>query len=249
MQLAKCPLRTSGCGSRYEHVKHNPTPILTIIAVFGPQKGATPEQVEELAAGLDIYAKVLKEILGHDIATAPGSGASGGLGAGLMLLGANLRPRFDVIMKYFRLDEMMAGCDLVITAEGGIDYQTPRGKIPAEVASRAKRQSLPVIVLAGTVGRDANVNYSAGIDAFASIMQCPSTLERAIKDAERLLIEGTESAMRMVTIGSSMGQLKEMEKTNRKKTVIARRSEMPPRGLFLTGKEYIQFRIFGRWRP
>jgi glycerate kinase len=219
-----------------------------MIPVFGPQKGATPGEVEELAAGLDIYASVLKDILGHDISSAPGSGASGGLGAGLMLLGANLRPRFDVIMKYFRLDEMMAGCDLVITAEGGIDYQTPRGKIPAEVASRAKKQLLPVIVLAGTIGRDANVNYAAGIDAFASIMQCPSTLERAIKDAERLLIEGTESAMRMVTIGSAMGQVMEKQKSSRNRAIVAQVGDKGPRGLFLTGKDYIQFRIFGRWR-
>lgn len=75
----------------------------------------------------------------------------------------------------------MEDCDLVITAEGGIDYQTPRGKIPAEVVRRAKERDLLVITLAGTVGVDAEVNYSAGIDAFASIMQCPTSLEDAIK--------------------------------------------------------------------
>lgn len=175
-----------------------------VARVFGPQKGATPEQVEELAAGLDTYASVVEKSLGFDISTAPGSGASGGMGAGLMLIGATLRPRFDVIMKYFCIDELMKDCDLVITAEGGIDYQTPRGKIPAEVAMRAKKHNLPVIVLAGTVGHDADVNYGHGIDAFVSIMQCPSTLENAIKNAERLLIEAAEGAMRMVTIGKSL---------------------------------------------
>lgn len=177
-----------------------------VARVFGPQKGASPEQVEELASGLDTYAAVVEKNLGFDISTAPGSGASGGLGAGLMLIGATLYPRFDIIMKYFNIDKLMQDCDLVITAEGGIDYQTPRGKIPAEVARRAKQKNLPVIVLAGTVGADADVNYAAGIDAFVSIMQCPSTLEMAIENAERLLIEAAEGAMRMVTIGKGLNK-------------------------------------------
>ncbi|KAG4417534.1 hypothetical protein IFR04_009346 [Cadophora malorum] len=181
-----------------------------VARVFGPQKGATPEQVEKLAAGLDTYARIVGRILGNDISTAPGSGASGGLGAGLMIAGATLHPRFDVIMKYFCIDDLMEDCDLVITAEGGIDYQTPRGKIPAEVARRAKQRKLPVIALAGTVGVDADVNYLAGIDAFASIMQCPTSLENAIDQAERLLKDGAESAMRMVVVGRGLNEEKRM---------------------------------------
>lgn len=175
-----------------------------VARVFGPQKGASPEQVEVLATALDAYASAAGRILGYDVSTAPGSGASGGLGTGLMLIGATLRSRFELIMKYFCIDELMEGCDLVITAEGGIDSQTPRGKVPAEVARRAKRRGLPVIALAGTVGVGADVNYSAGIDAFASIMQCPTSLENAIQEAERLLKDSAECMMRMVIVGRDL---------------------------------------------
>jgi glycerate 2-kinase len=171
-----------------------------VARVFGPQKGATPMQVESLAAALDNYASVLKRILGYDVSSASGSGASGGLGAGLMLVGAELHLRYEMLMNYFCLDSLLEDCQLVFTAEGGIDFQTPRGKVPAEVAMRAKKRGLPVIALAGTVGPGASASYESGIDAFASILQCPMSLEDAMHDTKRLLEESAESAMRMVMI-------------------------------------------------
>ncbi|KAL2842315.1 glycerate kinase [Aspergillus pseudodeflectus] len=176
-----------------------------VARVYGPQKGATGEQTELLAAALETYAVVIHRTLGIKIDDAPGSGASGGLGAGLLLVGAKLRPRYDALMEYFHLEDIFDGCDLVITAEGGVDEQTPHGKIPAEVALRAKARGIPVIVLAGTVGKNANVNYEVGIDAFVSILQRPSTLEEAIRDTKRLLTESAEGAMRMVAIGRGLG--------------------------------------------
>lgn len=172
-----------------------------VAKMFGPQKGANEEQVEIMSLAMDRVAVVMGHILAKDISQSPGGGASGGLGAGLQLIGASLHPRFDIIMKFFNLDELMARADVVITAEGGIDYQTPRGKVPAEVARRAKATSIPVIVLAGTIGEQAVVNYEAGIDAFTSIIQSPTTLANAIQDAERLLIEAAESSMRMIMVG------------------------------------------------
>ena len=105
-------------------------------------------------------------------------------------------------MSYFCLDSLLEDCQLVFTAEGGIDFQTPRGKVPAEVAMRAKKRGLPVIALAGTVGPGASANYESGIDAFASILQCPMSLEDAMHDTKRLLEESAECAMRMVMIGN-----------------------------------------------
>lgn len=175
-----------------------------VARTYGPQKGATAEQAEMLAKALDRYAAVAKKSLGVDVSKAPGSGASGGLGTALILMGAKLRPRYDAIMKYFNTDEEITSCDLIFTAEGGIDAQTPRGKIPAEVAIRAKKHRKHVIVLAGTVGDDAEVNYEVGIDAYASILQKPSTLEEAVKETERLLTESAENTMRMVIVGSSL---------------------------------------------
>jgi glycerate 2-kinase len=176
-----------------------------VARVFGPQKGATPEQVEELAAALDRYAEVVERETGTDAREMMGGGASGGLGTGLSaLVGATLHPRFEIVMEYLDVDEMISASDIVFTAEGGIDFQTPKGKIPAEVASRAKKHGLPVIALAGTVGEEARVNYDAGIDAFASMLQSPCDLDEAIEKAGDLLKDCAESAMRMVMIGRSM---------------------------------------------
>ncbi|KAK7702452.1 hypothetical protein SLS57_011371, partial [Botryosphaeria dothidea] len=175
-----------------------------VARVYGPQKGATPEKVELLARALDTYAQVAQSKLGCDIAQMPGSGASGGMGAGLILLGARLRPRYEAVMEYFGIGDLFKDCQLVITAEGGIDHQTPQGKIPAEVALRAKAFGIPVIALAGTVGAGADVNYKAGIDAFTSILQAPMTLDKAIEEAEDLLTDSAESSMRMVLVGLTL---------------------------------------------
>jgi glycerate kinase len=180
-----------------------------VARVFAPQKGATPEQVVLLEATLQNYAAVIQRDLGIAVAEQAGSGASGGLGAGLhALLGARLHPRYDIVMQYLNLDELMAQADLVLTAEGSLDEQTPYGKIPAEVARRAKRHGLPVIALAGTLGKGVALNLQHGIDAYASIMQRPCSLEEAIAKAGRLLVKATEEVMRMVRVGALLAPQK-----------------------------------------
>jgi len=176
-----------------------------VARVFGPQKGASPETVERLAAALDHYAAVIERDLGLDLRLSPGGGASGGLGAGLQaLLGATLHPRYDIVMQYLELESLLRDADLVFTAEGGIDFQTPRGKIPAEVARRAQRYGVPVVALAGTVGRGARVNYAHGIAAYTSILQAPCDLRDAIEHAPRLTAECAESVMRLIAVGQHM---------------------------------------------
>lgn len=208
--LAKVDL--SGLHPRLQHVKidvacnwHN---LLCgpkgVARVFGPQKGATPDEVDQLSAAMDAVARVVSSVKGRDISFQPGMGASGGMGAGLQLIGATIHPRFDIITKFLNINDLVRDCDLVITAEGGIDEQTPKGKIPGEVARLAKIRGVPVIALAGTVGVGAEVNYAAGIDAYASILQGPVTLQMAIAQAERLLTEASEGVMRMVMVGWSL---------------------------------------------
>jgi glycerate 2-kinase len=178
-----------------------------VARVFGPQKGATPEQVVVLDAALQRYARLIQAARGVDVATMPGAGASGGLGAGFAgLLGGRLHPRYEVVMQYLELDSLIEQADLVITAEGSLDHQTPHGKIPAEVAARAKRRGLPVIALAGTIGKGVRVNFDHGIDAFASILKRPCTLEDAIANAGKLLVRAAEDALRMVAVGLTLAR-------------------------------------------
>ncbi|KAM0425357.1 hypothetical protein ACHAPT_009414 [Fusarium lateritium] len=175
--------------------------------VFGPQKGSTPEQTKRLSLAMETLADVASRILcDKSLRLAPGGGASGGLGTGLRLVGAHLRPRYEIVMQYISLHSIFDECDLVLTAEGGIDDQTPRGKIPAEVARLAKKHGLPVIAIAGTIGPGARVNYDIGIDAFTCIIQRPMTLDDAVSEAERLTKESAESVMRIVEVGRMLGK-------------------------------------------
>lgn len=190
----------------------NPTNVLTgprgVARVFGPQKGASPKQVERLARALKHWARTLE----HDVPAAAaidlrhglGTGASGGLGAGLAAIGATLRPRFDVLLDQTDLDAAMADADLVITAEGSIDGQTPRGKVPAEVARRASEAGVPVLALAGTIGADASCVHAIGIDAVQGILPAPMDLAEACERGAELVADGAERALRTVLLGASL---------------------------------------------
>lgn len=178
-----------------------------VARVFGPQKGATPEQVEMLEQALEHYARCIARDICIDVAGLQGSGASGGLGAGLAaFVGARLHPRYDVVMQYLEFERLLSGADLVITAEGSLDGQSPYGKIPCEVGRRAHERGLPVIALAGTIGKGVDSTFANGIDAFASIIKRPCTLDEAISKAEKLLMRAAEDAIRMVRIGMVMDE-------------------------------------------
>ncbi|KAF5227609.1 hypothetical protein FAUST_11679 [Fusarium austroamericanum] len=175
--------------------------------VFGPQKGSTPEQAARLSFAMERLAEVTTGVLcDKNVRLAPGGGASGGLGTGLRLVGATLKPRYEIVMQYINVHSIFNDCDLVITAEGGIDDQTPRGKIPAEVARLAKKHGLPVIAIAGTIGQGARVNYDIGIDAFTCIIQRPMSLDDAVQEAEKLTRESAETVMRIVVVGRMLGK-------------------------------------------
>lgn len=184
-----------------------------VARVFGPQKGASPEQVEQLSAALEHWAGLLGrstpfgELI--DLRTGPGTGASGGLGAGLAaVLGARLASRFEVLLAPsvapVDLDGLIAAADLVITAEGAIDFQTPRGKVPAEIAQRARLAGVPVLGIAGSLGSGAPDVHDIGIDAIASILTVPMELAQAVERGEELLRDAAERCMRMILLGSAL---------------------------------------------
>jgi len=149
--------------------------------IFGKQKGAIPEMIEILDGNLLHYSKIIKRDLGFDVNNVSGAGAAGGLGAGLLTLGAVLKKGIDIVIEANELDKKVQGADLVITGEGSIDGQTRFGKTPYGVVTIAKKYNIPTIILAGNVGKDIDILYDYGFDTIFSIMQGVDSLENALK--------------------------------------------------------------------
>ncbi|MDI6858783.1 MAG: glycerate kinase [Dehalococcoidia bacterium] len=161
--------------------------------VYGPQKGATPEAVEELEAALCRYAEIVRRDLGVDIADAPGAGAAGGLGGGLIaFLKAEVRPGGELVAEAIGLRERMKRADVVLTGEGRLDRQTGFGKTVATVARMAKEEKRPVIALVGGIEEDSAATED--IDAVLSIISRPMTLAEAMTEAAGLLEDAAARA-------------------------------------------------------
>jgi glycerate kinase len=173
--------------------------------VYSPQKGATPEQVLRLDAGLANLARIIRMDLGVAIANMPGAGAAGGLGGGLhAFVGAELKPGIDLVIDVVRLKDAIAGADLVLTAEGRIDRQTRFNKAPAGVARTAKAARVPCIAICGGIGDGIEMLYDIGIDAVFSICGGPQSLAEAMQDADNLLARQTEQVIRTFLAGRSV---------------------------------------------
>ncbi|KID97447.1 glycerate kinase, partial [Metarhizium majus ARSEF 297] len=176
-----------------------------VARVYGPQKGATPAQVHVLSRAMDNLARAATPLLGYDMSSAPGGGASGGLGAGLLLLGARLRPRVAAIDEYFQLQQTLdSRWDIVFTAEGALDSQSTKGKMTGEVARKARAQGAYVIALVGTISTGANSVYGDGFSAFSSILDSPLSLDDAMQQTASLLTSAAERTMRVVQVGLSL---------------------------------------------
>ncbi|MBO8126901.1 MAG: glycerate kinase [Firmicutes bacterium] len=168
-------------------------------SVYGPQKGATPEMVQQLDAALANFARVVKRDLGLEVDTIPGAGAAGGLGAGLIaFLGGELKPGVEIVLEVTGLVEKLEGADLVITGEGAMDGQTAYGKTPSGVARVAKERGIPVIAIVGTVGKGIEEVYGIGIDAVFSIINRPCTLEEAMAEGAELIVQTAENIGRLL---------------------------------------------------
>jgi glycerate kinase len=132
-----------------------------------------------------------------DIKNIPGAGAAGGLGYAVMLfLKGKLEKGIDIVTRVSALEEKMQDADLVITGEGKIDFQTAFGKTPMGVCQIAKKMNIPVIVLAGSLGKDYKTLYTKGFDGIFSIMDKPMKLEDAIDNTKELLENTTEAIIR-----------------------------------------------------
>jgi len=170
-------------------------------AVYGPQKGATPDMIGVLDAALDHYAQLIERDLGQKVRDIPGSGAAGGLGAGLLaFLHATLRPGADLVLEAGKLEDALRSANLVITAEGQIDEQTAYGKTVGAVAILAKRYNVPVLALAGSLGDNYQKVYELGVDGIAVLPSGPMTLQYAMEHAAMLTTDATERMLRILHI-------------------------------------------------
>lgn len=171
--------------------------------VYSPQKGADEDQVRELDEGLVNLARVIQRDLGVTVDQIPGGGAAGGLGAGLCsFLGANLRKGIDLVLDLVGMREKIQGADLVITGEGQIDYQTKFDKAPIGVARMARQNNIQCIAVCGGVGGRIEELYEEGLDAVFSICASPIQLDRAMIDAQKMMINSVEQIIRFY-VGAS----------------------------------------------
>ena len=175
-------------------------------AVYGPQKGATPEMVRDMDRWMEQYADLVKSVFPGADPSLPGAGAAGGIGFGFsVFLKARLEPGVQIVLDETQVAKHIQDSDFVITGEGRLDAQTLQGKAPAGVALLARKFSVPVIAMAGSVTKDAVQCNQKGIDAFFPILPGPATLDEAMDPAQAMsnLEQTAEQVFRLVktTIG------------------------------------------------
>ncbi|MET9750423.1 glycerate kinase [Streptomyces ardesiacus] len=170
-------------------------------AVYGPQKGATPEDVTALDAALAHFAKVLEQTEGvgaraAEYAASPGAGAAGGIGFGAMLLGARFRPGIEVMLDVLGFAPALERAELVITGEGSLDEQTLHGKAPAGVAAAARAAGKEVVAVCGRLALPAETLGRAGIRRAYPLTDVEPDVAKCIADAGPILERVAEGIAR-----------------------------------------------------
>lgn len=159
--------------------------------VFAPQKGANAIQVRKLDEGLRNFAKVVKKDLKIDLSEVNGAGAGGGMGAGMLLLGAKPKSGFKIISDLMGFENVFKKqkIDLVITGEGKLDMQSLQGKVPIEVAKTAQKFNIPTIGIFGAIEMDNEQAYQNGLDAIFCLASQPMTIKESQQQVEKLLYQ------------------------------------------------------------
>ena len=170
-------------------------------AIFGPQKGATPEMMKALDAALAHFAEIAERDCGKQIKEQPGAGAAGGMGGGLLLLpNVQLKAGVQIVLDNLKLAEQVKEADLVITGEGRMDAQSILGKTPIGVALMAKQFNKPVIAIVGCLREDYDVVYEHGIDAVFPIIRSLGDLPTILKQGEQNLISTAQNVARLLSL-------------------------------------------------
>lgn len=174
-------------------------------AIYGPQKGATPEMIRELDAALSHFADIVVRDIGVEVSDVAGAGAAGGLGGGLIaFVGGQIRAGVDIVLDTVGLDDYLTDCNLVITGEGSMDHSTIYNKAPVGVAARAKRLGIPVVGISGSLGSGFQDVHDYGIDGLSAITSGPMTLDEASQRAGELITNTAEQVMRLLNVGGQL---------------------------------------------
>lgn len=167
--------------------------------IFAPQKGATENEVKLLDEGLIHLANVIKQDLRADVATIPGTGAAGAMGAGMVaFFGAQLQMGIETVLDTVHFSEIIKDADLVITGEGKLDSQSLRGKVVIGVAKRAQDAGIPVISLVGGVESDISDAYKKGVTAIFPINRLPEDFSISKEKSAENLAATAQDVLRLV---------------------------------------------------
>ena len=177
-------------------------------AIYGPQKGATPRQVDELDKGLKHLAEIIKAQMGIDLEGLPGAGAAGGLGAGLVAFaGADIRSGIKTVLELADFEKKLEWADIVITGEGKIDTQSVLGKVISGISQMAKKKNIPVIAVSGAIEYGAEVMYDKGVSTMEAAVCKTMQLDEAVRNADILVENAVERVMRAVRIGQKISEI------------------------------------------
>lgn len=175
-------------------------------AIFGPQKGANPDMVQQLDGYLQNFAAIARRDLGVEMADLPGAGAAGGMGAAMYaFLKGRLRPGSEIVTEAVGLEAHVRDADLVVTGEGRIDGQTAFGKTPVGVARVAKRHNKPVIAIGGSLRHDVDAVFAHGIDAVSSVLYRPCTIDEALTEGNENLRRAARNIAAILAMGLNIG--------------------------------------------
>ena len=173
--------------------------------IYGPQKGGTPDRLELIEAGMKSFEVILNDYAGKEVSKIPGAGAAGGIGCGLVCFaGASLTSGIDAVLELVKFDELIDGADLIITGEGQVDAQSASGKVVHGIANYAKSANVPVVVIAGSIGKGADAVYSLGVNTLIALPESPTTLAACLQNAQELLGKAADRVFSLIAIGKGI---------------------------------------------
>ena len=187
--ITMCDIDNPLCGSR------------GAAAVFGPQKGASEEEVRLLDRNLSHLAEMIRRDLGKDIRFLPGSGAAGGMGGGMAaFFSSRLQAGIETVLDIVGFDDKIRGADLVFSGEGKLDSQSLRGKVVVGVARRTKKQGIPLIAIVGDIGDQIENVYGEGVSAVFSINRVAVPFSEAKQRCREDLALTMDNLMRFFSV-------------------------------------------------